>query len=53
MIADYETLVQGVFDSTRSYFAGFINDVQRYEVTEETCAEFDAYQDEPNVFSDA
>ena len=43
MFADYETLVQGVYDSTLKYFASFVNDAQRYKVDEGTCAEFDGY----------
>jgi hypothetical protein len=53
MFADYETLVQGVYDSTRAYFYSFMNDAQRYKVDVETCSEYGTYQNEPNVFSDA
>lgn len=53
MFADYESMVQGVYDSTVSYFNGFLNDNQNYDVSVGTCSEYDGYQNEPNVFSDA
>ena len=53
MIADYETLVKGVYDNTLAYFRGFANHGQKYDVAVEKCGEFEEYQDEPNLFNDA
>ena len=53
MIADYETLVKGVYDNTLAYFRGFTNHGEKYEVGVERCGEFDQYSNEPNLVSDA
>ena len=41
LVADYESLVNGVFDDTVKYFAGFMNTHDKYKVDVEKCGEFE------------